>query len=211
MSTEPTNPTGLIDDSLTLPDVVREVMADFAGFAKRHLAVAVPPAMMLVGWMLGMDGVAGALDIEHFGGRGYPVDNWFHAWLAILIAGIPAAVVRYWFGGMVFHGVVRIAGGHGPARMSRRLFLYGAIPLIITDLVVKIVQMIAYGNAYFGGQTKSGLDAFLGGLLLAAFLWTGYLLFVGMTRVQGAERRRSILAIVGIALLMMALTLGLAG
>lgn len=183
-------------EHLTLPDVVVVVMrgpASFATFARDYLTRDNPPAFLLVAWLLGMDGVAAALEFDYVATGAHLVDNWFHAWLRIMFAGIGAAVLRYWLAGSVYHGVVRLAGGHGRARTSRCIFLYAALPLVLVELAVKVVQMLVYGNAYFAGQTNPSLESALGGFMMAAFMYSVFLCYVGMRRVQGAERGRSLL------------------
>jgi len=192
-------------EHLTLPDVVAIVFrgADsFAAFARDYLTRENPPAFALAAWLLGMDGVAAALELEYVTTGAHLVDNWFHAWLRIMFAGIGVAVVRYWLAGSVFHGVVRLSGGHGRARTSRCIFLYAALPLVLVELSVKVVQMLVYGNNYFAGQTNPTLDGALGGVMMAAFVYSVFLCYVGMRRVQGAERTRSlvVMGIVGAVL-----------
>lgn len=191
-------------ESMTFPDVVRVVFSGrsaFAAFAQERLVHPGPPAFMIVAWLLGMDGVAGALELEYVTRGEHLVDNWFHAWLRIMFAGIGAAVVRYWLAGTIFHGVVLLAGGHGAARTSRYLFVYAALPVVVVELSVKVMQMLAYGNGYFAGQTNPALDGFNGGAMAAAFLYSAILCYTGMRRVQGAERARSIAVLIGAAFL----------
>jgi hypothetical protein len=187
---------------LLLPDVIAEVFRGprrFAAFAGEYLTRPGPPAFYLVAWLLGMDGVAAALELEFYTAGEHLVDNWFHAWLRILFAGVGFGVIRYWVGGTVFHGVVLFAGGHSPARTSRYLFLYAALPVVVVELSVKVLQMLVYQNAYFAGQTNPAFDGFTGGLMTAAFLYSAILCYTGIRSVTGAERTRSLIAFVLLA------------
>lgn len=183
--------------ALTLPDVIAIVFGGprrFAAFAGEYLTRPGPPSFFLVAWLLGMDGVAAALELEYYTSGQHLVDNWFHAWLRILFAGVGAGFIRYWLAGTVFHGVVRFAGGHTPARTSRYIFLYAVLPLVVVELSFKVLQMLVYQNDYFAGQTNPGFDAFAGGVMTAAFLYSALLCYTGMRRVAGAERTRSLVA-----------------
>jgi hypothetical protein len=193
-------------EPMTLPDVVRVVFSGrdrFAEFAGAYLTRENPPAFMLVAWLLGMDGVAAALELEYLTTGAHLVDNWFHAWLRIMFAGVGAAVVRYWLVGSAFHGIVRMAGGHALARTSRCVFLYAALPLVIVELAVKVVQMLVYGNNYFAGLTNPALDGVTAGVMLMAMAYSVMLGYSAMRRVLGADRGRSlvVLALVGVIVL----------
>jgi hypothetical protein len=191
-------------EPMTFPDIVRVVFggpSSFAAFASDYLTRPGPPSFFIVAWLLGMDGVAGALEIEYLTTGQHLVDNWFHAWLRIMFAGIGAAVIRYWVMGSVFHGVVLLAGGRADARTSRYIFLYAAIPLVVVELSVKVMQMLVYGNDYFAGRTNSALDGLVGGLMLAAFIYSAVLCYTGMRRIQSAQRTRSLAALGALAVL----------
>jgi hypothetical protein len=100
--------------------------------------------------------------------------------------------------GTLFHVVVRLAGGNGPLRTSRYIFLYAAIPVTVVELCVKVVQMLYYGNRYFTGQTSEMFDALTVGVVLGAYVLTARLCYIGLRVLTGADRLRSILAIVTI-------------
>jgi hypothetical protein len=185
---------------LTIFDVIRDVFRDFRGFAHEFLTEPRPPAMLLIAWLLGMDAVAGAIELEYAQQGHYLVDNWFHAWLRIMGMGVIGGFARYWLMGTIFHGVVRLAGGRGEKRTSRYIFLYSAIPVVIVDLLIKVMQMIYYGNEYFIGQTSVTVDAFTAGLMLGAYIFTARLCYQGMRELTGADQTRSILLIAGAAL-----------
>jgi len=188
----------------TIVDVVRDVFRDFPTFAKRYLAGDTPPAIILVIWLLGMDAVAGAMELEFVQSGTYAVNNWFHAWLRIMGMGILLGTARYWIVGTLFHGIVHLAGGRGPMRTSRYIFLYSALPVVVVDLLLKVFQMIHYGNDYFTGQTSVALEGAIGGVVLVAYLYTARLCYQGMCLLMGADRLRSALLIGTIALLLVA-------
>jgi hypothetical protein len=191
-------------EPLTFPDVVRATFSGpstFVAFAREYLTHPGPPSFLIVAWLLGMDGVAGALDIEYMTTGRHITDNWFHAWLRIMFAGLGAGVIRYWLMGTVFHGVVLLAGGRAQARTSRYLFLYAAVPLVVVELSVKVVQMLVYGNDYFAGRTDAGLAGFAGGVMLAAFVYSAVLCYAGMRRFLNTQRTRSLAALGAVAAL----------
>lgn len=195
---------------ITLPDVIRDVFRNFTGFAEEHLSRPQPPSLPILVWLLGMDAVAGAMELEYLQQGRYLVDNWFHTWLRIMGMGIILGTVRYWFVGTVFHGIVRLAGGSGPMRTSRYIFLYSAIPVVVVDLLLKVFQMLYYGNGYFMGQTNATVDAVTGGIMLGAYLYTARLAYTGMRVLMGADWLRSILLVAAIAVAMVAAVVVLA-
>jgi hypothetical protein len=185
-------------EPMTLPDVVRVVFSGpvaFVSFARTYLTRQGPPAFYLAAWLLGMDGVAGALELEFLTTGTHIVDNWFHAWLRIVFAGVAAGVVRYWLVGTLFHGVVLLSGGRGSARTSRYVFLYAALPVVVVELTVKVVQMLVYGNGYFAGLTNPSFDGAAGGVMMGSFVYTAVLCYAGMRGLMSAPRTRSLLVI----------------
>lgn len=191
-------------EHLTFPDVVRVVFAGpsaFASFAARYLLRQGPPSFFIVVWLLGMDGIAAAMELEYFTTGKHLVDNWFYAWLRIMFAGVGAGVVRYWLAGTVFHGVVLLSRGHGAARTSRYIFLYAVLPVVLVELAVKVAQMLVYGNGYFGGSSNTTFDAVAGGAMAAAFMYSAVLCYNGMRAVQGTERGRSLAVLIGVAVI----------
>lgn len=194
--------------AMTLPDVVAAVFAGparFVGFARARLLEPGPPSFYLVVWLLGMDGVAAAMELEYYTAGKHLVDNWFHAWLRIMTAGVGAGVIRYWLAGTVFHGIVLFAGGHGPARNSRYLFLYAVLPVVVIELAVKVLQMLVYQNDYFAGATRPALDGAAGGVMAGAFIYTAVLSYRGMRDVLGTDRVRTVIALGGLAAFMLLL------
>ncbi len=188
--------------SVTVLDVIRGVFRNFPEFAKTHLTGARPPALIVTVWLLGMDAVAGAMELEFVQRGDYIVDNWFHAWLRIMGIGILLGTVRYWVVGTLFHGIVRLAGGHGAMRTSRYIFLYASVPVVVVDLSFKVFQMLHYGNRYFTGQTNEILDGIMAGIMLAVYIYSVRLCYIGMCLLMGADRLRSVVLIVVIMLAM---------
>jgi len=190
-----------LPENLTIVDVIRETFVNYLNFAGLHLRNLRPPAQYLVIWFLGMDAVAGGLELERVYYGEYMVDNWFYAWVRIMFAGFAMGVVRYWFVGTLFHGVVRFAGGkREPARTSRYIFLYAALPVAIIDLMVKVAQMLIYQNDYFALQTVPVVDSIFAFLMVGGFVLSLRWGYLGMRHILGTDRVRSLL-IVGALLL----------
>jgi len=192
---------------MTFPDVVRDVFTRFPEFAREYLSQPHPPSHFIMVWLVGMDAVAGTIEME-FAQRGsYLIDNWFYAWARVMLVGLPAGIARYWLVGTLFHLIVRVAGGQGPMRTSRYIFLYTALPVVVMDLSIKVLQMLVYGNDYFSGQTSPTFDAIVAGAMLGAYGATLRLAYIGMRELMGADRVRSILLLVSIAVAVFALML----
>jgi len=174
----------------TILDVIRVVFTNFAGFAVSHLARGTAPALYLVIWLIGMDATAGWLELEELIYGQYQTTNWFHAWIRIMGGGLAAGPIRYWIVGSLFHLGVRFSGGEGPARSSRYVFIYAALPVAIVDLVVKIVQMLVFQNQYFAGQIDPAVTGVVSMVMLIAFIFSIRICFQGAVAALGADRKR---------------------
>lgn len=193
----------------TVPDLIKEVLVNYTGFASRYLTAPSPPLMYIVVWLIGMDAVAGSIELERIYSGQYALDNWFHAWIRIMVGGALAGILRYWLVGSIFHVFVLIARGHGPARTSRYIFLYAAIPVAVGDLSFKILEMIIYGNGYFVGQTNAVLDTLFSMVMIVAYVYTVVLCYRGMRLLQGADKRRSLIVLAAASLGMILMVLGM--
>ncbi len=196
---------------LTVPDLLREVLVGFTDFAQKHLTESSPPLMYVAMWLIGMDAVAGSIELEYHIAQEYITDNWFHAWVRIMAGGVLAGVLRYWLVGTLFHGLVLAAGGKGPARTSRYIFLYAALPVAVCDLIFTILKMMIYGNSYFAAQTNAMLDGAFSTIMLAAYIYTVVLCYRGMCVLQGTDKRRSLIVLIAAAVGMILLMLSIAG
>jgi len=197
------------ESPLTVVDVIREVFLRFPLFALRHLTHPKPPAMFVMVWLIGMDAMAGAIELERFQLGEYTMSNWFHAWLRIMFGGAFAGALRYWIVGSIFHLIVRAAGGTGPARTSRYIFLYAVVPVAVVDLSLKVIQMLVYGNGYFAGQTHPVFD-FVGAVtMLATYLYSAALCYHGMRLLQRTDRLRSIVLLGTLGLVLVVAMFGL--
>ena len=127
MEPDPTQPRET-PRSLTFPDVIKVVVVDFVGFAQQYLGRPGPPLMYIAVWLIGMDAVAGGIELGYVYGEQYDVDNWFFAWIRIIVGGAAIGIFRYWLVGSIFHIVVIAAGGKGIARTSRYILLYALLP-----------------------------------------------------------------------------------
>lgn len=190
---------------MTFPDVVRDVFTRFPEFARTWLGRPRPPSQFIMIWLVGMDAVAGTIELEFVQRGSYLIDNWLYAWARVMLVGLPAGVARYWLIGTLFHLIVRIAGGHGSMRLSRHIFLYSTLPVVVADLSIKVLQMLVYGNDYFAGQTGSTFDAVVAGVMLGAYAGTLRLAYIGMRVMTGVDRLRTILLLVTIALVVFVL------
>ena len=191
---------------LTFPDLLKWIFVDFVGFSRRYLTSAPPPLMYMAVWLIGMDAMAGGIELAYISGQQYLVDNWFYAWLRIMGGGAAMGFFRYWLVGSIFHIVVVAAGGHGLARTSRYILLYALVPASVCNLSVKILQMLLYGNKYFTGQTNAVVEGFFGMVMMAAYVFTIVLCYRGMRTLQQTDKRRSVLVLVGLTFGMLVLT-----
>ena len=186
--------------SLTFPDLVKWVFVDFVGFARQYLDRPNPPLMYIAIWLIGMDAVTGGIELGYAYGQQYDVNNWFFAWIRIVVGGAPIGVFRYWMVGSIFHVVVLAAGGKGIARTSRYILLYALLPSAVTNLSIKIIQMLIYQNGYFDGIRSTAIEGLFGLLMMVAYVFTLVLCYRGMRAVQQTDRRRSILMLAALSI-----------
>ncbi|MDH3197612.1 MAG: YIP1 family protein [Candidatus Krumholzibacteria bacterium] len=198
---------------LTIIDVIKEVFTRFEAFAKQHLLRPRPPQQLIMIWLIGMDAVAGSIELESVYMGEYVVSDWFHAWVRIMVGGVAAGAMRYWVAGSLFHVAVLLARGRGTMRTSRYIFLYAVVPVAVVELSLRVVEMLVYGNDYFTGDTSAALDLLVGAAMFAAFLFSARLAYIGMTRLQGADPRRTIAVLVaaGVGMLLAIIGLGAMG
>jgi hypothetical protein len=192
---------------LTFPDLIKVIVVDFVGFARQYLVNPGPPLMYLAVWLIGMDAVAGGIELAYVYGQQYDVDNWFFAWIRIIVGGAALGVFRYWLVGSIFHLVVIVSGGKGPARTSRYILLYALLPASVMNLSIKILQMLIYQNGYFTGERSVAVEGFFGMLMMAAYVFTIILCFRGMCAIQQADRRRSAIVLAALSLGTVVLTI----
>jgi len=194
---------------LTIIDVIKEVFTRFEAFAQAHLLQPRPPAQLVMIWLVGMDAVAGTIELESVVMGEYAVHDWFHAWVRIMVGGVAAGAVRYWVAGTLFHLAVLLARGRGDMRTSRYIFLYAIVPVAVVELSLRVVEMLVYGNGYFARQSGGSLDLLIGAIMFGVFVYSARLAFIGMTRLQGAEPRRALAVIVAAGVGMVAAVFGL--
>jgi len=197
---QPTSQSPESPPKLTFPDLLKLVVVDFVGFAREYLVQRPPPLMFIAVWLVGMDAVAGGIELSYVYSQQYEMDNWFYAWLLIFVWGVGMGAVRYWLVGSIFHIVVVFSGGKGPAHTSRYILLYALMPASVCNLSIKIIQMLVYQNGYFAGERNAGLESLFGLVMLAAYVFTLVLCYRGMLALQHADKRRSIFTLAALTL-----------
>ncbi len=190
----------------TLPDVVRDVARDFVGFARAWLAGGVRPAFFFVVWIVGMDTLVAAVEMESLTGQ-WTTADWFHTWLRVIFAGLFMGWVRYALGGSAYWLGIRLAGGRASLRAAWDVFAYAMLPTAVIDLGVKVIQMFVYGNAYFAGRRDAFVEGILGAAMFVGALLAMKLCWQGMTGLFGAPRGRSAAVIALTLVALFALTL----
>ena len=199
MEPEPTQPPESLPH-LTFPDVIKVIVVDFVWFARHYLGRPNPPLMYIAIWLIGMDAVAGGIELGYVYGGQYDLDNWFFAWIRIIVGGTAIGVFRYWLVGSIFHLIVIAAGGKGIARTSRYILLYALLPASVTNLSIKILQMLLYQNGYFTGERIAVIEGLFGIVMMVAYVFTIVLCYRGMIAVQQADGRRSIVMLAALSL-----------
>jgi len=183
-----------------LPDLIRDIVVDYAGFAGRHLAEPQPPLMFIAMWLIGMDTVTGGIELSYIYSEQYEVTNWFYAWIRIIVGGAAMGVFRYWLVGSLFHLVVLLSGGQGEARTSRYILLYALLPASVLNLLIKVVQMLIYQNNYFTGERNLAIEGIFGMFMTVAYVFTIVLCYRGMRALQQTDRRKSIITLVALSI-----------
>jgi hypothetical protein len=103
------------------------------------------------------------------------------------LGGVLYALAVYWLGGGLLFGAARRLGGLGSYRRARHLLALAAAPLALTLVALWPIRIAVYGEDLFrtGGNDYGRGDAVFGALFVAAFVWSGWLLLVGVRTVHG--------------------------
>ncbi|HET7566609.1 MAG TPA: YIP1 family protein [Gaiellaceae bacterium] len=103
------------------------------------------------------------------------------------IGGAVYALAVYWLGGGLLYGAARRLGGLGSYRRARHLLALAAAPAALTLVTLWPLRIAIYGEDLFrtGGDDYGRGDAIFGAVLVAAFVWSGWLLVAGIRAVHG--------------------------
>ena len=103
------------------------------------------------------------------------------------IGGVVYALAVYWLGGGLLYGAARRLGGLGTWRRSRHVLGLASAPLALSLLTLWPVRIAVYGENLFrtGGDDYGRGDAVFGALYYLLFVWSAYLLVVGVRSVHG--------------------------
>ena len=120
------------------------------------------------------------LDDPAFGGS-FAVFAW-----AFIGGGIYGLLV-YWLGGLMIHALARGFGGSSSYRQARHIVGLAAAPLALSLFLVWPVRLAIYGGDVFksGGSDGGVGDKIFEGLVVASFVWTIVLVYVGVRTVSG--------------------------
>lgn len=104
------------------------------------------------------------------------------------------ALAAYWVGGGLLYGAARRFGGLGSYRRAKHLLALSAAPLALCFVTVWPLRIAIYGEDLFrtGGTDWGPGDRIFGGLVYAAFAWSGLLLLIGVRTVHGWSWGRSV-------------------
>ncbi|HZT53177.1 MAG TPA: YIP1 family protein [Gaiellaceae bacterium] len=113
------------------------------------------------------------------------------------LGGVIYATAIYWLGGGLLYGAARRLGGLGSYQRARHLLALAAAPLALALVTLWPVRIAIYGEDLFrtGGTDWGPGDRIFGGLLYAAFVWSGLLLLIGVRSVHGWTWARSAAAV----------------
>lgn len=111
--------------------------------------------------------------------------------------GMIYALAVYWLGGGLLYGAASRLGGLGSYRRARHLLALASTPLALCLFTLWPLRIAIYGEDLFrtGGNDWGPGDRIFGGLLYAAFAWSGLLLVVGVRSVHGWSWARSLGAV----------------
>src|SRR5579884_842892 len=113
------------------------------------------------------------------------------------LGGVIYATAIYWLGGGLLYGAARRLGGLGSYQRARHLLALAAAPLALALVTLWPVRIAIYGEDLFrtGGTDWGPGDRIFGGLVYAAFVWSGLLLLIGVRSVHGWTWARSAAAV----------------
>jgi len=79
--------------------------------------------------------------------------NWFYFWTISVFMGIISGIILYWIGGILFQFLVWFSGGKSKIYVSRRIYLYTGLPVIIISILTALIQSFVYGKFFFSSST----------------------------------------------------------
>ncbi|MHB8469625.1 MAG: YIP1 family protein [Gaiellaceae bacterium] len=156
----------LRDESAAAADARQEPLAALAGLAGVAGVLATPVARHL-------------LDDGSFSVALIPV------WA--FLGGLFYAVAIFWVGGGLLYGASRRLGGLGGWRRSRQLLALAAAPVALSLVTLWPIRIAFYGTDLFrtGGGDYGRGDAIFGAFVIAFFVWSAWLLGLGVRAVHG--------------------------
>jgi hypothetical protein len=108
------------------------------------------------------------------------------------IGGSIYGFIAYYFFGGVLYWVGKRLGSQGTYRRARQVLAFAAVPIALS-LVLWVVKLPVWGEDLFrtGGSDHGGGIAVFNLLQLAAFVWAGALLLIGVRAVHGWTWQRA--------------------
>ncbi|MBN1258911.1 hypothetical protein JXA05_04105 [Candidatus Peregrinibacteria bacterium] len=166
----------------------------YKNFLKKHIAEKRPPFFFILLWIYGA-----GLMLDRMAAQG-AVDDWASAWGIVLLLGIVSGYIGYFILGSWYHLRVWLAGGEKKWRISCNLWLYAGMPIFSVWLLLKIMAMAQYGNAYFK-MAMAPFSALTLVLLLLAVLYSVYLSYTGVVLIQKTKPVRSVIFFIALPVL----------
>ena len=136
------------------------------------------------------------------------ITNWESLWTRGIVFGIFWGLSAYCLGGILFHGAVKLSGGTGTFRLSKKVYIYSLLPVSIATLFVYVCKTIFYGNKYFEGYGNENMDIAFGLLWVTAFALAIILLFYGAKLVLHTKPVKSVLVFVILPIVLLCFYIG---
>lgn len=171
---------------------LRQVLLKQRAFLKEHAEEKRPPFLILTLFLAGASGIVGSLNGAHYlyyGG----VNSWISVWILVLIFGLFHGYIRYAMVGFLYQIGVWLSGGGFRGHLSgRNIAHYALFPLFLTSVVIKIVEMFVYGEAYFISPTYQWLNIVTLVIVMLAGLYSFFLLYRSSLNLKKVKKGRGI-------------------
>ncbi len=170
---------------ISVKELLKEYIFDYKKFLGSHLEKKTPKFLLMAIWLFGVAHLSGNLDLAILK-PGHPqwLDSWLTVWPILFFLGLILGLFIYLAIGYLYHLFVKFSGGKTNILASRRIFIYSTMPFSFILVLYKVCCMSVYGNDYFVKPISENLVFFWLALLSIAYVFSIYLLYVGIKKVH---------------------------
>jgi len=180
-------------EKYTLWEFLKDFFFNFRTFAKEKLSAQKTQYLLLVLYCFG---VSLGLERSEILANFFPTsafDNWNSLWLTVLLSAPLLGMSTFYIIGSIYHAGVVLADGKKDAVISRQIYLYSNIPIILFNILSYAFFTFTYEYQYFAGGSNFWINMVFPFLFIAILLYSIYLRYQAMRIIQKTKRIRSLL------------------